>query len=439
MTPQNLIFIGDVHGQYGKLCALLEHLDFLPAELDSAAARSQLVFLGDLIDNRPTQVSDHHETLALVKAWCDQGLAYCLLGNHEFNAVGWALKHPKTGAPLRRHSDNNRKQHQQFLDEVGEGSLQYQAWIDWFMRLPLFYDFGHVRAIHACWQDNAIHKIQPYLNEDNSLKIEHWPDAFDERHELYQLCETLLKGPELALPEGYHFVDKTGTERHHVRVKWWQEQSKTYRDIAQVQPDMVTCIPSVPLRAVQPHPAIEIPVVIGHYTLAGLPAPLSDKVVCVDYNAASESGELVAYCWWQDEDEPHQLHENHFEYLGNAEFGRAGLDIMMQLFNQLADRYPPVSLSSIQTEVMRECLLKHWDPACIGGLEACQNEYDDYLTTVATLAQQGSWGDLSAYLMGITKIHFNQDLDPVSADRLAKRLRGLMSDYQAAAQEIMHG
>lgn len=100
---------------------------------------------------------------------------------------------------------------------------------------------------------------------------------------------------------------------------------------------------------------------------------------------------------------------------------------MMALFNQLAGRYPPVSLTPDQCEVIRHCLLNHWDPAFVSGLDECRSEYDDHITTLATLAQQGSWGYLSAYLMGITKVYFNQDLDPVCADRLAKRLRLIMN------------
>ncbi len=305
MKRQDLIFIGDIHGQYRKLCALLEHLDVIS---DLTQERRKLVFIGDLIDNGPGDGIDHQSTLALVKGLCEQGLACCLMGNHEFNAVGWALNHPGDGLPLRPHNVNNRNQHQRFLADVGEGSEQHQAWIDWFKKRPLFHDFGHVRAIHACWDESTIQRIRPYLNADNSLKVEHRPDAFNESHELYELCETLLKGPELELPLGYNFFDKTGIERDRVRKKWWCEGAKTYRDIAQVQPDMVSRIPSMPLAAVHSNPVIDVPVVIGHYTLAGLPAPLSEKVVCVDYNAASTQGELVAYCWWHDE-MPHRLHE----------------------------------------------------------------------------------------------------------------------------------
>lgn len=48
MTQQDLIFISDIHGQDGKLRALLEHLDFI---VDQLQERRQLVFIGDLIDN----------------------------------------------------------------------------------------------------------------------------------------------------------------------------------------------------------------------------------------------------------------------------------------------------------------------------------------------------------------------------------------------------
>lgn len=423
MTRQDLIFIGDIHGQNGKLRALLEHLDFIA---DPLQERRHLVFIGDLIDNGPELGIDHQGVLTLVKDLCDQGLACCLMGNHEFNAVGWALKHPNTGLPLRHNSDNNRKQHQRFLQDMDEGSDLHKFWIDWFMKLPLFYDFGHVRAIHACWHELAIQRILPYLNEDNSLKVEHWPNAFDERHELYQLCEILLKGPELALPQGYSFWDKTGTERHRVRVKWWSEEAITYRDIAQVQPNMVNGIPSIPLADEHCNPIIEIPVVIGHYTLAGLPAPLSGKVLCVDYNAASPRGELVAYSWCHDETS-HQLHERNFNYLSDMEFGQKGLAAMRVLFDQLADRYTPALLKPEKWEEIRQCLLNHWDPAFISGVNECRDEYDDYITPMATLAQQASWEELSCYLMGITKSYFNQELEPDAADRLAKRLQLVMN------------
>ena len=38
MTKPNYYFIGDLHGQFDKLTELLEYLDFVPEERDSAAS-----------------------------------------------------------------------------------------------------------------------------------------------------------------------------------------------------------------------------------------------------------------------------------------------------------------------------------------------------------------------------------------------------------------
>lgn len=155
MTTENtnLFFIGDLHGQHDKLQALLKHVDFIPG--DEYSVGSKLVFLGDLIDNGPNQGANQLATLKAVKQLCDGGHACCLMGNHEFNAVGWAMLHPETGRPLRAHSDNNLRQHQLFLNEVGEGSNCHKQFIEWFKSLPLFYDFGQIRAIHACWHEES--------------------------------------------------------------------------------------------------------------------------------------------------------------------------------------------------------------------------------------------------------------------------------------------
>jgi len=310
LQGKNLIFIGDVHGKYKKLTALLTHLNFDINNANSQAATAKLVFVGDLIDNSFENNPDHIATLTLVKSLVDKGVAYCIMGNHELNAIAWATPSTIKGEWLRPHSDNNLKQHAAFLDDVTEGSLVHLEWVNWFKTLPLYIDFGFVRCIHACWDANAIEQLQQYINTDNSLNDQYWPQSFDKSHPLYQLTETLLKGPEIALPEGYSFFDKTGTERTNIRARWWMDNAKTYRDIAQVGPKSVNCIPHIELPDVCKNQPQDVPVVIGHYTLAGKPAPLSEKVVCVDYNAAKSSNPLVAYVFGNSETE---LDEKHFK------------------------------------------------------------------------------------------------------------------------------
>jgi protein phosphatase len=79
--------IGDIHGCYDELAALLRKLGYQLEEggSDSAAIRCQhpqgrkAVFVGDLIDRGPKIV----EVLRLVMAMVAQGSALCVPGNHE--------------------------------------------------------------------------------------------------------------------------------------------------------------------------------------------------------------------------------------------------------------------------------------------------------------------------------------------------------------------
>lgn len=76
--------IGDIHGCYDELCALLQRLGYTPVE-EGGLTRYQppegrkAVFLGDLIDRGPKIV----EVLRLVMAMVAAGHARCVPGNHE--------------------------------------------------------------------------------------------------------------------------------------------------------------------------------------------------------------------------------------------------------------------------------------------------------------------------------------------------------------------
>ncbi|WP_163931432.1 metallophosphoesterase [Paraferrimonas sp. SM1919] len=293
---KQLTFIGDVHARIDKLEALVtpksdEHL---------------YVFMGDLIDNKPEQTAcDHLATLNKVKAMVDAGEAVCIMANHELNAIGWSL--PKGNGEYWRPRDNpsNKKQHQLFIQQLGQDSAEYQKYIQWFKTLPLFIEFEHARAIHACWHQASINKLKPYLNSDNSLKSEHWQHAFDDNHELYHLLETLLKGPEQTLPNGKTFEDKNGTPRTNVRIAWWKpaQQINNFYDLSAGPFPVAENLKSVAVEGYNFDynafaDAIDNKLtVIGHYTLqpTNQPAMLSDYVVCVDYNGARDDNPLVAF------------------------------------------------------------------------------------------------------------------------------------------------
>jgi len=289
---QNLIFIGDVHGRNDKLTSFIRL---------HQANDSQFVFVGDLIDNSLDEQTDHLSSLQTVRHLCETGEAVCLMGNHELNAIGWSLRKADGSYCRSRTKLSNQKQHRNFLEAVVGDSEEHQYWIEWFKTLPLFADFENVRAIHACWDDQFIEQITRYLNSDYSLKPEYWYQAFDEQYELCHLMDALLKGPELDLPDGYHFFDKTVIMRKQIRIAWWHEpvDGLTYRDIALLPEDARHQIPHspIPQSANQQFKVTDKLTIVGHYTLAPTEQhdPIGHNVVCVDYNAAKSHHPLVGY------------------------------------------------------------------------------------------------------------------------------------------------
>ena len=81
--------IGDLHGQYDKLVSLLLHLGYSEQDGKWSHPDRIAVFVGDLIDRGPKQL----ETVGIVRAMVESGSAKCILGNHEFNAIAWALNY----------------------------------------------------------------------------------------------------------------------------------------------------------------------------------------------------------------------------------------------------------------------------------------------------------------------------------------------------------
>jgi len=388
---RRLYFIGDIHAQYEKLLKLLEYLGFNLDNLESNAADTQLVFIGDLIDSAPGFDGDHLGLLRLVESLVANNYACCLLGNHEFNAIGWAteLKQEEWARP---HSTSNFKQHHSFLEAVGEGSEQHKYWIEWFKKLPFFIDFESVCAIHACWDEQALIAIEPYLNDDHSLKEEHWQNAFDSNHELFGLCETLLKGPEYPLPKGIFFFDVAGAKRITKRSAWW----KDYEQQENVKP-----------------------VVIGHYMLSGLPQAQSNNVVCVDYDAAAADKPLVSYEVSLSVEDDHYdfANKNYFRYVDQPDLEdltNQGLMHLLdrqqqQLKNLQSDNYTENEEKFV--EQLSEILWEEWNPLALTDLDNCRDEYYAYEEGAFLFAKYTNVGLLGAYLYLCQSIVIGLDIN----------------------------
>ena len=300
--------IGDIHGHADALKALLVDLGNRESGRAWSHTDRQALFVGDFIDRGPKQM----ETVDMVRRMVDAGSAQAVLGNHEFNAIAWFMPDPEcSGEFLRKHhsakyGDKNRQQHQAFLSAV-EGKPLHEEIVNWFLTLPVFLDLPELRIVHACWQGAALEYLRPHLTADHSLT----PDAMilasrepenendKDKPELtvFKAVEKVLKGVEVPIQPSHVFRDKDGHARDRVRVRWWDNDAKSYRRAAMLPADERAAFPedTVPAHALVGHDGGK-PVFVGHYWLTGTPALLSDKVACLDYSVA-KGGKLVAYRW----------------------------------------------------------------------------------------------------------------------------------------------
>lgn len=287
--------IGDIHGHASQLVALLKKMGY---EECSGAWRHpdrEAIFVGDFIDRGPEQLA----TLGIARAMIDAGAARAVMGNHEFNAIGWATPtsddpsdHLRTRRGLK--GEKNRKQHAAFLAEVGEDSPLHREWVGWFKALPLWIDAPEFRVLHACWSDGHATDLEVDIETPPLLLEDMLPNAFSRGSRFYEALETLLKGLEIDLPEGFEIIDKDGYSRNSMRVRWWLNDAKTYRE-AFVGPSGID-VPDVPLRDELSFSQPDKKTFIGHYWFDpsdGI-SPASSQVACVDYSVAC-GGNLVAY------------------------------------------------------------------------------------------------------------------------------------------------
>ena len=222
--------IGDIHGQAGKLEALLRRLGYAETRTGWVPPHGrQAVFLGDLIDRGPEQV----KVVNIVRAMIDANHAHSVMGNHEFNAIGYATeRRDAPGEFLRPHNTKNMDQHVEFLRQVGEGSALHHEMIEWFKSLPPALDLGGIRVVHAWWHQPHVDLVASRIQTGVAMGDDFLHASYTEGSPDWQAMEGLTKGLELRLPEGESFVDHGGVERHEVRAKWWNDGARGYRDVA---------------------------------------------------------------------------------------------------------------------------------------------------------------------------------------------------------------
>ena len=302
--------IGDIHGHADELEILLAKMGYEEIGGVWRHETRTAVFLGDFIDRGPRQ----RDTLKIARGMIDNGHALAVMGNHEFNAIAFHMPDPEApGEHLRRRTKKNRDQHEAFLREIGEDSAEHADWVEWFLTLPMWLDLGGLRVVHACWHPEVVARTKELLG-DALLSREMMPEACMRGgegrdsygsdgsppncgSELFHCVETLLKGVEVALPDGLSFKDKGGHERKSARVRWWLDHPASYQEGLLTGGHGPSNMPETVLpQAVLPGHDGASPVFLGHYWLSGDHVPLSPKIASVDYSVGMR-GPLVAYRW----------------------------------------------------------------------------------------------------------------------------------------------
>ena len=284
-------FIGDIHGHASTLELLLKKLGYESKSGSYNHPERKVIFIGDYIDRGP-QI---RETLHLVKNMVENGSAIALMGNHEYNAIGFHTK-DQNGGHLRKHDIKNIIQHFDTIKQFQNRQKEYDEFIEWFKTLPIFYETEYFRAVHACWDERHINHLYDIL-PNQKINDKQIADASCENHPLFNIVEETLKGKEMKMPVGLSFFDQDGTERTEIRTKWWENpETSTYKQMSVLPLDQLPDLPIDTSRLLNTnyYSENEKPVFFGHYWLQGSPTLQKPNVCCLDYSVAKK-GHLVAY------------------------------------------------------------------------------------------------------------------------------------------------
>ncbi len=288
--------IGDVHGCAHTLERLLDALGYKRQGGVWRHAQRQALFLGDIIDRGPRI----REALHIVHDMVDAGQARCIMGNHEYNALGWntpAL--PESGKQfVREHTPRHGRLIYETLTQFEQHPGDWHDFLEWFYELPLFLDAGRFRLVHACWDPRLIEPLRKH-HPDGCID-EHFIQASAEPESFAAtVCNRLLRGTDMRLPDGLTLTGGDGLTRAFFRTKFWEEDPQTYGDIV-FQPDALPeKVASTPLSHTQKNALLrygedEPMLFVGHYWRSGKPAPIRSNLACLDYSAVLY-GKLVAY------------------------------------------------------------------------------------------------------------------------------------------------
>jgi len=288
--------IGDIHGHASALKKLLDHLGYAPRDGAWRHPSRQAIFVGDFIDRGP----EIPETLAIVRAMVEGGSARAVMGNHELNAIAYATPRVEGGSEYcRAHSERNRRQHEATLTQLS--LIERTEALAWFRTLPMALDLGDLRVVHACWHESSLRVLSDLLQREGGLSDAAVRAMHDEDDPAFDAMETVLKGPEIRLPQGVTLVDGEGHPRRAIRARWFDVPSAWTYDAVIFPPSAAAPTIGIPASHQRELPAYAReapPLFFGHYWMPATQAPtlLAPNIACLDWSIA-RGGRLVAYRW----------------------------------------------------------------------------------------------------------------------------------------------
>ncbi len=176
--PENvpLALIGDIHGEFDALEALLRRLHCHP---DQGRPARALVFLGDLVDRGP----DSPAVVRLVSRLMAEGVAHCVLGNHEMNIVTgqhkpgnqWFFGETWRIGALTTDTFSIDDVDHPYPSRWVETDAERADIIRFFERLPLSLEREDLRVVHACWHEmlsSATAPWRPFAERTNDAILD---------------------------------------------------------------------------------------------------------------------------------------------------------------------------------------------------------------------------------------------------------------------------
>ncbi|MBN1819664.1 MAG: metallophosphoesterase [Prolixibacteraceae bacterium] len=287
--------IGDVHGYASLLKKLLKRLGYKKKNTVYSHSTNKAIFVGDFINRGP----EVRETLILIRNMVEAGNAIAILGNHELNVLLAHLK-DQNGLSLVQKNDpgyfKTRKAFSYYPEE-------WKSHRRWMRTLPLFFENGQFRVIHACWIDENV-KILKEVIPDGKIRKSLLRDIYyNPDSPVGRSVWQSTKGIYFEMPADLSLRNNKKRYIRSYRMKWWEStENKTFNEISfesKMELPGYTIPPEI-LPRINFYPESSPIVFFGHYCRGNGPFIVKNNICCVD-SCVTNTKTLAAYTW-QGED-----------------------------------------------------------------------------------------------------------------------------------------